>query len=74
MQNLRTAVHLCFDVGAAALYSASIAIAFAAVAFVLSQAITVGLLMALASFGIAGFLWGRSIWHQYRTAAAARHP
>ena len=65
MQTFRTAVHLCFDAATALLYTASIAIALAAAAFIFTQMLAFGLLIALISFIFVAFIWGRRIWRRY---------
>jgi hypothetical protein len=74
MQTFRTVVHFCFDAATALLYTASIAIAFAAVAIISTKALAFGLLTAALSFFVVATLWGLKIWRRYRPSPSASRP
>ena len=74
MQTFRTIVHFCFDAATALLYTASIAIAFAAVAIISTKALAFGLLTAALSFFVVATLWGLKIWRRYRPGPSASRP
>ena len=71
MQTFRTVVHLSFDAGAAFFYAGSIAVALAAAAFVVTQALVVGLAVAAVSFVFISAIWSRTLWRRYRTSSRA---
>jgi hypothetical protein len=73
MQAFRAAVHLSFDAGAAIFYAGSIAVALAAAAFIITQALTVGLTVAVVSFASISAVWSRTLWQRYRTSSRARN-
>jgi hypothetical protein len=74
MQTFRMVVHLGFEAATALLYTASIAIAIAAVAFISTRALAFGLLTAALSFFVVATLWGRKIWLRYRPSLGASSP
>ena len=72
MHTFRTGVHIFFDVGTALFYTASIALALAAVAFIFTQMFAFGFLIALISFLFVATIWGRRILRRYRPSSGAR--
>jgi hypothetical protein len=69
MQTFRSVVHLSFDAGAAFFYAASIAVALGAAAFIITQALAVGLAVAAISFASISAIWSRTIWRRHRTSS-----
>jgi Cu/Ag efflux pump CusA len=75
MQTFRTIIHICFEVGTALFYAASITIVLFAVTFVTTQRLLFGLAMAVAGFAGITSLWSRRIWRKYhRVLSVARSP
>jgi hypothetical protein len=73
MQTLRTMVHLSFDAAAAFLYSGSIAIVLAAVAFIFTQILALGLATAVVSFVFGLAILSRMLWRRHRANSRTRN-
>jgi hypothetical protein len=71
MQTFRSVVHLSFDAGAAFFYAGSIAVALAAAAFLITQILAVGLIVAAISFASIAAIWSRTLWRRYRSNSRA---
>jgi hypothetical protein len=69
MQTFRSVVHFSFDAAAALFYAGSIAIVLAAVALIITQKLTFGLMIAALSFICVSVIWTRTLWRRYRATS-----